>query len=528
MNEAGSGASYRAGNEASWLELAATKNPDKIAIYWNDEIYSFRSLADRAEGLALALSGCGLGRGSRLALLMDTSLRFVETLHAAQKLAAVLVPLNTRLGTRELEALLQHADPQMLLFDTAYADKAAAAAKGAAGLRRLDALADFPLTGGEGDSLRVFDSCSKAHKVSGGYAPQGPDPSAAHCIIYTSGSSGRPKGVLLSNGNHQASARASRANLGYTQDECWLDCLPLYHIGGLSILLRSVIDGVSVLLQRGFDAATVNSALREFPVTHISLVPTMLERLLDESRERGRPRPAKLRCVLSGGASTGEALLRRAASAGWPVLPTYGLSEAASQVCTAEPGKALQRPGSCGRPLAGTQLKILAPGRDGYGEICVKGPSVASGYFKGGGFAGGWLHTGDIGRVDSDGYLYVVSRRSDLIVSGGENVYPSEVEELLRNHPELREVAVFGVDDRHWGQVVAAAVVPFPAGLRAVDELEQWARRLRLWCREGLAGYKIPKLIFVAESLPHTASGKIERRKLRDWPMREVLRISER
>ncbi|MFN3336348.1 MAG: o-succinylbenzoate--CoA ligase, partial [Thermomicrobium sp.] len=341
---------------------------------------------------------------------------------------------------------------------------------------------------------------------------------AVHTLIYTSGTTDRPKGVLLTYGNHWWSAVGSQLNLGVLPDDRWLLCLPLFHVGGLSILFRSVIGGFTVELHERFDAARANEAIEQ-GVTLVSLVGTMLWRMLEERGERHYP--VHLRAVLLGGGPAPRPLLERCAAVGLPVLQTYGLTETASQLATLVPEDALRKLGSAGKPLYPNALRIVRP--DGSlaepgepGEIEVRGPVVTPGYWQrpdltARAFCDGWFRTGDIGYLDQEGYLYVLDRRADLIVTGGENVFPAEVEAVLLGHPAVAEAAVIGIPDVEWGQRVVALVV-LRRGMTAT------ANELITWCRTRLAGYKVPKMIRFVEELPRTASGKLQRWLVRqEW-----------
>ena len=304
-------------------------------------------------------------------------------------------------------------------------------------------------------------------------------PEGTLAVIHTSGTTGRPRAVCLTRANFEASARGSAAVLGVEPGDRWLCCLPVFHVGGLSIFTRSALYGTTVVAEAGFQADRVRDLLEAGEVTLASLVPTMLLRL----REAGLERAPALRAVLLGGGPIPPGLLEWARDVGLPVRPTYGMTETTSQVATADEGERLAR------PLPGAELRI---GEEG--EILVRGPMVA---------AEGWLHTGDRGHLTADGLLEVEGRMDDVIVTGGENVAAREVEDVLLAHPGVRDVGVVGVEDPEWGRAVTAFVV--------ADATEA---ELLVHCRERLAGFKVPKRVLLLEELPRTASGKVERATL--------------
>jgi O-succinylbenzoic acid--CoA ligase len=304
-------------------------------------------------------------------------------------------------------------------------------------------------------------------------------PEGALAVILTSGSTGEPKPVALTRRNFEASAQASAALLGVEPGDRWLCCLPVFHVGGLSIFTRSAIYGTTVVAEPAFDAARVKGLLEAGEVTLASLVPTMLLRLREEGLERA---PGVRGILLGGGPVPGE-LLGWAQAVGLPVMPTYGMTETCSQIATARPGERL------GRVMPGAEVRISDDG-----EILVRGPMVAG---------DGWLHTRDRGRFTEDGLLEVEGRMDDLIVTGGENVAAGEVEDALLAHPAVRDAAVIGVEDAEWGRAVTAFVV---ADADSAALLEH--------CRARLAAFKVPKRIFVLEEIPRNAAGKPMRASL--------------
>jgi O-succinylbenzoic acid--CoA ligase len=480
-----------------WLRLRAERTPLAVALEVGDACVTWAELDARADGAACALTDRGVSDGDRVALLLPNCADFVVLAHAVPRAGAILVPLNTRLSPDELAWQLADAEPKVLVCTGATAVLAATAA-GDSGAVTVDA--------GE---LRATGAAR--------YHNDGGDLDRAHSIIYTSGTTGRPKGAVLTFGNHLWSAIGSALNLGMHADDRLLACLPLFHVGGLAVLLRSAIYGNTAVVHDGFDATRVNGAIDD-GVTIVSVVANMLSRMLDA---RGAtPYPPTLRAILLGGGPAPRPLLEACADRAVPVVQTYGLTETASQVATLAPGDALRKLGSAGKALFVTQIRIDTGAADDdadagvAGEIHVRGATVSPGYWRrpdetAKAIRDGWFHTGDVGYLDEEGDLYVLDRRDDLIVSGGENVYPAEIEAVLLSHPDVAEAGVYGIDDERWSSAPAAKVV-LQAGAR-VTPVE-----LIALCRERLAKYKVPASIEFVESLPRTAAGKLQRRRLRD------------
>lgn len=297
------------------------------------------------------------------------------------------------------------------------------------------------------------------------------------------------------------------------KDDRWLSCLPLYHVGGLAVILRSCLYGTTVVLHDKFDEQAVSESLDNQTITLISLVPTMALRLLDFRGDR--PWPSSLRHLLLGGAAAPANLFKRCQELDIPISVTYGLTEAASQVATMLSQQTESKPGSAGKPLLFTSVDIIDDQghtlpAGSVGEIRVSGPTVMAGYFNDEQATAevihdGRLHTGDIGYLDENGHLWLVQRRNDIIISGGENIYPSEVENVFLQHPSVAAVCVVGISDPEWGQRVAAMVKQHHGKSRTRNELLEFGRK-------NLAGYKLPWVLQFVDQLPQTASGKIHRR----------------
>jgi len=478
--------------------VAAT--PERTATVDTDDgtTRTYREFDAAVDERAAALSSLA-GRAPTVALALDTRPAFADLAFATLRLGGTLVPLNTRLTASELGDRVARTAPDLLVCGAN--TEALAREVGDGPVASVDApeTADVhPLDGGNGTAVE----------------PAPVDRETEWLVLFTSGTTGRPKGVRLTVGNLVASATASAYRLGVTPDDRWLCCLPMYHMGGFAPVVRSTLYGTTVLLQRSFDAERTADVLADYGATGVSLVPTMLRRLLDAG---WNPSPA-LRFVLLGGAPATSDLLDRSLGRNVPVHPTYGMTETASQIATARPAQIVAYEGTVGQPLVNTDVTVV--GEDGTpcevgerGELVVAGPTVTPGYLDADvtdaavGEYG--LHTGDAGYRDEDGRLWVLNRLDDRIVTGGENVDPGEVVEVLRDHPAVRDAAVVGLADPEWGERVAALVVPEAGAAPTKEGVEDH-------CRTRLAGFKRPRTVAFADSLPRTASGTVDREAVRD------------
>ncbi|MFB6228950.1 MAG: class I adenylate-forming enzyme family protein [Halobacteriales archaeon] len=482
--------------------VAAT--PDRLALLdaASGETWSYADLDAAVDELAGRLASASITAGDRVPLLLETSVDAVRAVHALLCVGATPVPLDVTLTSGELRRRVGMVDADHLVC---VADTVPAAID-ATGERSVE-----PIALGNADrvpSVRSHDTIG----VPG--AERGPDEPAV--IMFTSGTTGAAKAVVLTGRNLRASAVASAFRLGVRPGDRWLCPLPVYHMGGLAPVLRSALYGTAVVIQEGFDAERTARATREHDATGISLVPTALHRIF----EAGARLAPSLRFVLLGGAAASDSLIDVCERRGVPVHPTYGTTETASQIATATPTEAFEHRGTVGQPLLGTEVRIVdeagteRPAGE-TGEIVVAGPTVTPGYLDGDGSIIGsrGLRTGDLGYRDEAGRLYVVGRVDDVIVTGGENVPAGEVEATLRDHPDVGDAAVVGLDDPEWGERVAALVVPAgdPESEHAVS-----ADELHAFCRGRLAGFKTPKTIRVTDVLPRTPSGTVDREAVRD------------
>lgn len=477
-----------------WLRARVEATPQATALLYAGEEWSYAALDRMVEQLAAQLHTAGVEPSHHVAVLLSNSPAYVGLIHALARLRAVLVPLNTRLVEAELTWQVRFVGAHYLIYGAETAVQAAAI--------NLDGC------------VRLHVDELLAREIVKGQRPQSfLDLDAIQAIIFTSGTTGQPKGAMLTFANHLWSANASAYRLGLQTNDRWLTCLPFCHVGGLAVVLRSCLYGTAMVLHSRFEVDAFEASLEQEAVTLTSLVPIMLHRLLNA--RHGRPWPASLRLVLLGGAAASPELLEQCRAEQLPVAATYGLTEATSQVATQRLADGLRKPGSVGRPLMFTSVRIIdESGRvlphGELGEVIVQGPTIMAGYYGNPDATArtlrdGWLHTGDIGYLDDEGDLWLVQRRSDIVISGGENVYPSEVEAALRQHPAVADACVVGVPDAEWGQRVAAMIQIRPS--LSVTEVE-----IAEFLRGHLAGYKRPRLIEFVESLPQTASGKIERR----------------
>jgi o-succinylbenzoate---CoA ligase len=432
-----------------WLTYRARQTPGRPALVDDDGgTITYGELELQANATARKLSALGVEYGDRVAVTLEASTEFVRLVHAVSKLGAVLVPINTRLTHAERRWQVEDCGARLVVSE--------------------------PLCGPENDAVGLTEI----------------DPQRPHSILYTSGTSSQPKPVVLTYSNYMASARASQANLGVAEDDRWLCVLPLFHIGGLSILIRSVIAGTAAVVHERFDEYRVGAALESGHITLASFVATMLRRL----QSVGLDSAPRLRAALIGGGPVPEDLLKWAGSMGLCVVQTYGMTETCSQVATLSPSEAHSAPAACGRPLEGARIEI-----SDRGEILVSGAMVSQTAVS----DDGWLHTGDRGYFDQRGLLHVEGRLSDVIVTGGENVACQEVEQALSAHPQVTDAAVVGRSDPHWGEVIVAYLV---CSEKLTDA------QVYRHCREELASYKVPKSLQRVDSLPRNAQGKLVRR----------------
>ncbi|MCI1592184.1 o-succinylbenzoate--CoA ligase [Heyndrickxia oleronia] len=480
----------------NFLNQRAFLTPNRLALVFDNQRWSFIEMYRTVETLAQKIATLGIQAKDSVAILLTNRPHTVFIIHALQQLGVSAVFLNHRLTAKEMVFQLKDSGTRLLISEDAFKEKM----NGIKGLfHELTMTTIVEIDHLETKKVPLVNEFVLDEVCS---------------IMYTSGTTGNPKGVLQSYGNHWWSAVGSALNLGLTEKDGWLCAVPLFHISGLSILMRSVIYGMPVYLYEQFNEKTINQVLQAGEVTIMSVVSTMLYRLIDDLGDKRYH--SNFRCMLLGGGPAPKPLLDACLEKNIPVFQSYGMTETSSQIVTLAPEDSIVKLGSAGKPLFPSQLKImnnqmqLLPNQPG--EIVVKGPNVTKGYLNREeankkNFKEGWFYTGDIGYVDEDGYLFVMDRRSDLIISGGENIYPAEIEEVLLSHSVVKEAGVVGIEHTQWGQVPYAFVVVS----EPVNEAD-----LVNYCMDKLAKFKIPHHIYFVNELPRNASNKLLRRKLHE------------
>jgi len=510
----------------SVLERAARSHPRKLAASEGETHLTYAELRERCRSLAAGLGAAGVARGDRLAVLEPNSLAYLELYWAAAALGAILVPLNTRLAPRELAGILRHSGARALVAHGSFAGLLGEVIERGATVDLLLWTRERPATFAHAG----LDIAEFLQRPAGEFRAEELADSEIAQLYYTSGTTGEPKGVMLTHGNVTWHALGARAEFKLTDSDVWIHVAPMFHLADAWASFALVWAGGAQVFAPRFDEAAVLEAFAHHGVTLTNLVPTMLLRLIDFEGAAARQYPA-LRMILSGGAPIAPTVVRRIIETfRCEYVQTYGMTETSpfltlsllkSHLLRAAPQVQFAYRAKTGRAFATVELEVIgedgqpvAPDGIAVGEIRARGATVTPGYWNdpaasARAFIDGWLCTGDLATIDSEGYLQIVDRKKDMIISGGEKIYSTEVESVLYAHGAVAECAVYGVADPLWGERVEAAVV-----LRSGSPADGDA--LLLHARQHLAGFKVPRQIrFVAE-LPKTATGKISKRELRD------------
>jgi fatty-acyl-CoA synthase len=501
--------------DVSWAAVLAhhaTRSPDQAITVFEGERLTYAEMEARSAALAGGLQARGVERGDVVALLSHNCPELLEATFAANRLGAIAMPVNWRLAAPEVRYLLEHSQARAIVCDDAMAGLAdEALAGGDLALVRVTTVPDGP-----DGWMPLADLRGEGSPPA--LAPAGPDD--LHRLMYTSGTTGRPKGVMITHGNLAWKNLAHLVEFGFTRDDLGLACGPLYHVGALDLTTTTLIAaGATTIIHRSFDAAAVVDELERSRVTTVWLAPAMVNAIMAlpdvESHDL-----SSVRVIINGGEKMPIPLIERIQAtfpSAW-FADAYGMTETVSGDTFLDRASIIGKLGSVGRPCLHLQLDLwddqrrpVGPGEPG--EIVMRGPKVFKGYWRdpeatAEAFAGGWFHSGDIGVRDEDGYLWIVDRLKDMIVSGGENIASSEVERVLYEHEDVLEVAVVGRPDERWGEVPVAHVVLRPGATATRDDLLEH-------CAANLAKFKVPKDVTFLEALPRNPSGKVLKRDLR-------------
>ncbi|MFB6345323.1 MAG: class I adenylate-forming enzyme family protein [bacterium] len=478
------------------LQEAANQSPHTTAVIDMDsgQQYTYSELLNVVKKRAVGLKNAGINAGDQVGLLISRKLEFFLTVHAVWFRNATAVPMHLKLTQHELSRQTNLLDLNCLLCDSETENLAVNASSSA--VYSLDEPKISAVTPLEESELININ-------------PVVPDSEDPWLIMFTSGTTSHPKAVVLTYKNLVCSARATRQFPGSNPGNLWLDPLPLYHMGGMAPIIRACLNQTTLLLSP-FTFDTLSQALNSFPPTGISIVPTML----NDWFRQGFDAPDELEIILLGGASIPADLVQQCKQRDLPIYPTYGMTETGSQIATATPDEAYEYGGQVARPLDTVDITIvnssnreLSIGNEG--EIVVDGPMVMDRYYNNPeannhAFSSHGFHTGDIGHLSQSGLLWVKGRRADRIVTGGENVEPDEVKQVLESHDRIREASVVGLEHPRWGQQVAALIVPN-------DNQPLNPEEIKSYCCNQLAGYKCPRLIEFVDELPRTSSGTVDR-----------------
>ena len=480
---------------SNWIERHARFAPGAVAIRFEGADIAYAELARRIRCAAAVLADRGVGRGDAVAWLGMNHPAVLVLLFACARLGAMLAPLNWRLAPPEHARVLRDCPPRVLFVEPAFADHARSI-EGAIAATEISVL----------------------ERAAGGSVEQSGDENSPLLLCYTSGSTGAPKGVMLTQRALFWNAINSTHMHDLTSADRVLTTLPMFHVGGMNIQTTPALHaGASVSLHAKFDPLATLEAIEREQITLAVLVPAQLSALMELPGWKNADL-SSLRVITTGSTIVSEAFVRKASARGVPVIQVYGSTETCPIAAYVRAGDALRKAGSAGAPALHCEVKVvgedgaeLPPGRDG--EILVRGPNVAAGYWNAPGesaqaFAKGWYRSGDLGHFDVEGHLYVVARKKDMIISGGENIYPAEVETVLLECPAIEEACVVGRPEARWGEAVVAAVVLKP-GRRMTE-----AEALALF--EGrIARYKHPREVCFLERLPRSALGKVQKDAVR-------------
>ena len=510
-------------NVGDWIRRWAQIQPDKTAIISEDVPYSYADLNRRVNKLSHFFLHIGVKKGDRVAVLLHNCKQYAEIFFALSKIGGVLVPLNWRLTLPELEFIIKDSGSNVVIFEDEFMDNADMLRK------KMHIDMNISCAVGEVNNSQAVPSWTMDYETSIASFPEfEPETSWSagvndpHVVMYTSGTTGLPKGAMLS--HRKTFFNVLNANMFFdlTKNDIAIIGRPLFHSGGLIVEMAPVLyRGGTIIVKKRFRPREILETIQKHRVTILELPATVYNFILEEC-DIEKYDVSSLKCCFTGGERVPVTLLKTLAEKGLIVSQIYGLTEA-STLFWLPMEMAREKMGSVGQPIFHGEVRIVdeqgKPVKSGeIGEIIVKGPIVMSGYWKRKDLTdevikGGWLYTGDLARVDKEGFVYIVDRKKDMFISGGENVYPAEIEKVLFSHPSILDAAVMGVEDKKWGEVGKAFIVLKDGQTLPPDDIYRYLK-------DKLAKYKIPKYIEFKETLPKTASGKILKRLLKENVLR--------
>jgi acyl-CoA synthetase (AMP-forming)/AMP-acid ligase II len=510
------------------LEAAVREVPDKVGVVDGARRLTYREVWRRVGAVVRFLQDSGLRPGDRISILALNSLPFFETHFAAAAAGAILNPLNVRLSASELERIMAHAGASWLVGDGDLLSRLEPAALERLGLKGMILLGKRPRGWSPPVPVYPYEETATSHAGPAALALAGPD-DTAH-LYYTSGTTGEPKGVMLTHRNVVAHARAAVEELSITGADVWGHIAPLFHLADAWATFAISLAGGTHVMQPRFDAEATLALIQQERLTLSNLIPTMLNLMIKHPSFPDYDY-SSLRVILSGGAPIAPEVVRQILERfGCDYVQTYGMTETSPYLTLSlltddlrrePPEVQLRYKAMTGRPFKTVELRVVDEAgadlpRDGQrvGEIWARGETVTPGYWRNpeetrAAFCDGWLRTGDLAVIDERGYLNIVDRKKDTILTGGENVYSTEVEAALYRNSAILEAAVFGIPHPVWGEIVAAAVVLKPDGAASAEEIVEF-------CRGELSSFKVPRRIELLEELPRTGSGKIFKKALRE------------
>jgi len=500
-------------NIGEWLSRRAVLHPEKEAVVFGEVRLTYRELNERSNRCAHALEALGIGPGDRVAIYSLNSNQFIETVFACAKIGAIVVPLNVRLSPPEIEYILKDSGAEAIVAGSDLVGMIEGILR-AAEIKHLIIVGDAAL-----EKSHAFESLLEGRSCDDPCLTQTGDQDGAVFLMYTSGTTGKPKGAIITHTNLFWNSLNCMHGFRLDADTRFLVSVPLFHAGGLNGgVIPTIYAGGTVILEPFFNPQATLELVQKERITFLGGVPVMFQMILDVP-DFDTYDLSSIKTIMAGAMPVPVPLIEAYREKNITFQQCYGLTEATTSVLYLRHEDALRKVGSVGKPFFHVEVRIVkddgSPAGPGeVGEILVKGGNVMRGYWgwpeeTARTIRDGWLHTGDMATVDEEGYVFIVDRKKDIIISGGENIYPAEVEEVLSRHPKVQEVGVIAAEDPKWGESVRAVIVPKAGQAPTLEEITAF-------CESRLARFKHPRSLVLVDEIPRNALGKILRRILRE------------